>query len=116
MIVVLFEDVIKPEYKDEYLRLASSLKPELEKANGFISGERFTSLGEEGKLLSMSLWKDEDSVSEWRNNMQHRMSQKVGKETMFDRFKITVCNTVRTYTMDEREKAPMDSKEFFKEV
>ena len=112
--MVLFEVVIKPEYKDEYLQLASSLKSELEKANGFISGERFISLGEEGKLLSMSLWKDEDSISEWRNNVQHQISQKMGKETMFDRFKITVCNTVRTYTMDERE--PIDSKEFFKEV
>ena len=52
--------------------IASELRPELETTDRFLSIERFSSLSEEGKLLSLSFWRDEDSVRRWRENLHHR--------------------------------------------
>lgn len=112
-IVVLFEVKPTKEGMQKYLDLAAMLKPMLAGFEGFISAERFTSLNEEGKLLSMNVWTDEAAVERWRNVMQHRMSQKEGREKLFESYKITVCSTVREYTDTEREQAPKDSNQFF---
>ena len=114
-IVVLFE--VKPtrEGLQKYLDLAAMLKPMLAGFEGFISAERFSSLNEEGKLLSMNVWTDEVAVERWRTVMQHRMSQKEGREKLFESYKITVCSTIREYTDTEREQAPSDSNLFFED-
>ena len=79
----------------------------------FIRAERFSSLNEEGKLLSMNVWTDEAAVECWRNVMQHRMSQKEGREKLFESYKITVCSEIRSYTDKDRSQAPQDSNAFF---
>ena len=71
--------------------------------------DRFSSLNEDGKLLSMNIWTDEAAVERWRNAMQHRMSQKEGREKLFESYKITVCSEIRSYTNTERTQAPQDS-------
>lgn len=111
-IVVLFE--VKPTKAgmQKYLDLAAMLKPLLFGFEGFIRAERFTSLSEEGKLLSMNVWTDEDAVSRWRNTMEHRMSQKEGREKLFEYYNITVCKTIRSYSDTDRAQAPADSNEY----
>ena len=96
-----------------YLDLAAMLKPLLSGFEGFIRAERFSSLNEQGKLLSMNVWTDESAVERWRNVMQHRMSQKEGREKLFESYKITVCSTIRTYTDTDRTQAPKDSNEYW---
>lgn len=110
-IIVLFE--VKPTKAgmQRYLDLAASLKPLLAGFEGFIRAERFTSLNEEGKLLSMNVWTDEEAVSRWRNAMEHRMSQKEGREKLFESYKITVCKSIREYSDTDRREAPADSNE-----
>ena len=97
-ILVLFE--VKPAKAgmQTYLDLAAMLKPMLAGFEGFIRSERFSSLNEDGKLLSMNVWTDETAVERWRNVMQHRMSQKEGREKLFESYKITVCSEIRSYT------------------
>ncbi len=111
-VVVLFEVKPTKEGMEQYLELAAMLKPMFTTADGFISAERFTSLNEEGKLLSMNVWESEEAVQKWRNHLQHRMSQEKGKSKLFESYKITVCNVVRSYTDQERENAPVDSNEY----
>ena len=111
-VVVLFEVTPKKEGKDEYLRLAVALKSELMKMLGFISVERFASLNEEGKLLSLSVWKNEAAATLWRNQINHRNSQKKGHEALFEKYKISVAAVIREYTQDNREQAPEDSNAF----
>ena len=112
-IVVLFE--VKPTKAGmkKYLDLAAMLKPLLAGFEGFIRAERFSSLNEDGKLLSMNIWTDEAAVERWRNAMQHRMSQKEGREKLFESYKITVCSEIRSYTNTERTQAPQDSNQYF---
>lgn len=112
-IIVLFE--VKPTKTGmkKYLDLAAMLKPMLAGFEGFIRAERFASLNEEGKLLSMNIWTDEAAVERWRNMMQHRMSQKEGREKLFESYTITVCSALRSYTDKERTEAPQDSNDFF---
>ena len=112
-IVVLFE--VKPTKAgmQKYLDLASMLKPMLAGFEGFIAAERFSSLNEEGKLLSMNVWTDEAAVERWRNVMQHRMSQREGREKLFESYKITICGAVRSYSDTDRENAPAASNNFF---
>ena len=111
-IVVLFEVKPTKEGKQRYLDLAAMLKPMLAGFEGFIRAERFSSLNEEGKLLSMNVWTDENAVNRWRNMMEHRMSQKEGRDMLFESYKITVCSVIREYSDTDRTEAPDDSNEY----
>lgn len=111
-IVVLFEVKPKKEGKEEYLKLAAALKTELAKMSGFIRVERFASLNEEGKLLSLSVWENEDAAAAWRNQLNHRGSQKKGHDALFERYHISVASIIREYMQDDRKEAPADSNQF----
>ena len=80
MIAVIFEVIPAPGRRQEYLDLAESLRPELEKIDGFISIERFESLTNEGKILSLSFWRDEEAVRRWRQFERHRVAQAKGRD------------------------------------
>lgn len=112
-VIVLFEVTIKDGKTDDYLKMAVSLKDELSKADGFIRSERFSSLAAERKLLSMSVWENEESVSKWRKLAEHRMYQEHGRMNDFEDYKITVVTPLRSYTMTKRTEAPADSREYF---
>ncbi len=112
-IIVLFEVKPTKEGMGKYLQLAAMLKELLANAEGFIRAERFSSLNEEGKLLSMNVWESEEALAKWRNNLEHRMSQQEGKNKLFESYTITVCKALREYTQDEREFAPADSNKYF---
>ena len=97
--------------KDEYLQIASKLKDFLQNREGFISIERFQSLSDENKLLSLSFWEDEKSIEIWRNMFEHRIAQDKGNASVFKDYRIRVANVLRDYTKEKREQAPKDSNE-----
>ena len=111
-VVVLFESHTA-EGKVRYLELAAQLKLLLSDAKGFIHSERFSSLNEEGKLLSLNVWENEESVKKWRNELHHRMSQSEGRERLFENYRITVASVIREYDDSNRSEAPADSNEYF---
>jgi heme-degrading monooxygenase HmoA len=113
MIYVLFEVMIKKEYMEDYFSIASNLKQILENCDGFVRSERFSSLVNEGKILSLSVWEDEESVKKWRNQTEHRINQEKGRNYMFERYNITVTSLIRSYSNDNRTNAPKDSNNFF---
>ena len=76
MFAVIFEVEINEDRKDEYLKIASILKEQLVNQKGFISGERFQSLINEKKLLSLSYWEDEEAILSWKKNIDHMSAQK----------------------------------------
>ena len=110
MIAVIFE-VFPAEGKwDEYFDMAAALRPELDKIEGFISIERFKSVSDPNKVLSLSFWKDENSIQQWRNLEVHRHAQAEGRRSVFDDYRLRVAEVNRDYGMNEREQAPADSK------
>ena len=111
MIAVIFEVYPASGKVDEYIEIASNLKPQLEKIDGFISIERFSSLIEEGKILSLSFWRDEEAINEWRNLETHRLAQEKGRASVFRNYRLRVADVKRDYGMKERNQAPIDSKE-----
>ncbi len=106
MHAVIFEVWPKEEKFDEYLAIAAQLRPELEKIDGFISIERFTSIANEGKILSLSFWRDEEAVIAWREQMDHRAAQLRGRNEVFAEYRLRVASVVRDYGMSERAEAP----------
>ena len=110
MIAVIFEVVPAPGRKQEYLDLAASLRPALEKMDGFISIERFESLTQPGKILSLSIWRDEEAVRAWRNVEEHRRIQAAGRQSIFADYRLRVAKVIRDYGLNERDEAPEDSK------
>lgn len=102
MIAVIFEVDMKPGKSQDYLDLAAQLRPELEKIDGFISVERFESLVNKGKLVSLSFWRDEDAVARWREHAEHRLAQARGRNEIFWDFRIRVAEVVRDYTLADR--------------
>jgi heme-degrading monooxygenase HmoA len=110
MIAVIFEVWPDPEHRDAYLDWAARLRAELPKVDGFLSIERFQSLAEDGKLLSLSFWRDEASLARWRQLEAHRAAQSAGRRTLFRNYRLRVADVVRDYGKDEREQAPEDSR------
>ena len=110
MIAVIFEVIPAPGRKQEYLDLAAKLRPDLERLDGFISIERFASLADENKILSLSFWRDEDAVRRWRNFSGHREVQARGRAGVFADYRLRVASVVRDYGMKERKEAPQDSR------
>ena len=110
MIAVIFEVVPAPGRKQEYLDLAEKLRPALEKMDGFISIERFESLTSEDKILSLSVWRDEEAVKRWRQFEGHRIAQAKGRGGVFADYRLRVASVIRDYGMFEREQAPVDSR------
>jgi heme-degrading monooxygenase HmoA len=110
MIAVIFEVLPKEGQRDAYLDAAAALRPLLERIDGFISVERFESLSQPGKVLSLSFWRDEDAVRRWRNTEQHRRTQAAGRGTIFADYRLRVAQVSRDYGMRERDEAPEDSR------
>lgn len=106
MIAVIFEVNIREGRQEEYLQIAAELREHLAQVDGFISIERFSSLSEEGKLCSLSFWKDEASIKQWREFDLHRLAQKKGKAGIFADFRIRVAKVVRDYGMNDRQEVP----------
>jgi heme-degrading monooxygenase HmoA len=110
MIAVIFEVWPRPERRAEYLDIAAALRPELEAIDGFISVERFESLSEPGKLLSLSFWRDEAAVQRWRNLNAHRRAQAKGRGGIFADYRLRVTSVIRDYGMSDRTQVPDDSR------
>ena len=110
MVAVIFEAIPGDGKKDEYFAIAERLRPELNKMPGFISIERFQSVTQPGKILSLSFWTDEDSITQWRNVEMHRQAQSEGRSCVFSDYRLRVALVARDYGMNERAEAPADSK------
>ena len=111
MIAIIFEAEPAPGQKDAYLDAAARLRPLVEQADGFISVERFESLTNPGKILSLSIWRDEAAVEKWRNVEAHREIQAAGRKSIFAAYRLRVAQVLRDYTRDDRAEAPADSRE-----
>ena len=110
MIAVIFEIWPKPGHKQRYLDLAAELRPLLDTIDGFISIERFESLYEPGKMLSLSFFRDEAAVNAWRNLEPHRHAQALGRAEIFSDYRLRIAGVIRDYGMSDRAQVPADSR------
>jgi heme-degrading monooxygenase HmoA len=110
MMAVIFEVEPAAGAMDQYLDLAASLREELSAIDGFISIERFESLSHKGRILSLSFWRDEESIRRWRTLEAHRTAQVRGRSALFADYRLRVAEVVRDYGRNERAQAPRDSR------
>jgi heme-degrading monooxygenase HmoA len=110
MIAVIFEVEPAAGRRDAYLSIAADLRPLLDSIDGFISIERFQSLVDPNRILSLSFWRDEEAVKAWRNTEEHRQAQKAGRGGIFAGYRLRIAHVVRDYGLTEREEAPQDSR------
>ena len=111
MIAVIFEVFPAEGQMQHYLDLAAALREDLGRVDGFISVERFQSLTTPGKILSLSFFRDEEAVRQWRNLPGHRATQAEGRGGVFAGYRLRVAGVIRDYGMTEREEAPRDSRQ-----
>jgi heme-degrading monooxygenase HmoA len=112
MVAVIFEVRPKPAGRAAYLDLAAELRPRLQQINGFISIERFASLSDPDKILSLSFWQDEEAVAAWRREEAHREAQRRGRNHLFEDYRLRIAGVIRDYGMTQRDQAPADSHSF----
>ncbi|ESZ36701.1 MULTISPECIES: antibiotic biosynthesis monooxygenase [unclassified Mesorhizobium] len=110
MIAVIFEVQPAEGKRDAYLCIAAELRPLLDGIDGFISIERFQSLGDPNRVLSLSFWRDEEAVKAWRNTEEHRQAQHAGRGGIFAGYRLRIAHVVRDYGLTERDEAPEDSR------
>jgi heme-degrading monooxygenase HmoA len=111
MIAIIFEVMPNDGKADRYFEIAAGLKADLVEIDGFISVERFESLMQPGKFLSLSFWRDEAAVQEWRARTNHRAAQAEGRGDVFADYRLRVAEVTRDYGMTERDQAPADSRD-----
>lgn len=111
MIAVLFELEAKPGAEATYFETAAQLRPLLDGIDGFISVERFQSLSHPGRYLSLSFWRDEDTVRTWRQQAEHRAAQQAGRTELFAHYRLRVAAVLRDYGLHDRHNAPSDSRQ-----
>jgi heme-degrading monooxygenase HmoA len=111
MHAVIFEVWPKEEGRQEYLDIAAALRPTLEQMDGFISIERFESLSEKGKILSLSFWRDDAAIAGWRQIERHRLAQAKGRGELFRDYRLRIASVIRDYGMNDRDEVPPDSRE-----
>ena len=109
MIAVIFEFTPAEGRFPDYMALVETLRQDLAKAEGFISLERYESINNKGKFVSLQFWRDEECVRKWRNLQKHREAQKQGRGGIFKSYRLRIAGVLRDYTMDERAQAPADS-------
>lgn len=109
MIAVIFEVEPATGRKDEYLDIAAEMRPMLDQIEGFISVERFQSLTDTRKILSLSFFEDEAAIARWRTLNAHRGAQAKGRGGVFDDYRLRIASVVRDYGMFDRAQAPTDS-------
>ena len=98
MIIVVFEfNVNKGREKDYFLEV-EKLQTEIQNAEGFIGVDRFESNNTKGYYVSVSSWKDEQSVNKWHKNSKHAIAQNLGKKEIFKSFRIRVAKFFRDYS------------------
>ncbi|MER9412018.1 antibiotic biosynthesis monooxygenase [Mesorhizobium sp. M0589] len=110
MIAVIFEVQPAEGKRDAYLGIAAELRPLLDGIDGFISIERFQSLGDPNRVLSLSFWRDEEAVKAWRNTEEHRQAQHAGRGGIFAGYRLRIAHVLRDYGLTERDEAPEDSR------
>ena len=110
MIAVIFEVEPAPGMKDPYLAMAAQMRALVGTVPGFISVERFESLTNPGKLLSLSYWEDEAALTAWRQMPEHRAAQQSGRNRMFSGYRLKVVAVMRDYGHADRDQAPTDSR------
>ncbi|RUU82619.1 antibiotic biosynthesis monooxygenase [Mesorhizobium sp. M7A.F.Ca.MR.362.00.0.0] len=110
MIAVIFEVEPAEGRRDAYLSIAADLRPLLDCIDGFLSIERFQSLADPNRILSLSFWRDEEAVKAWRNTEEHRQAQKAGRGGIFAGYRLRIAHVVRDYGLTERDEAPRDSR------
>lgn len=110
MIAVIFEVEIAEGCKAAYLDVAAEMRPLIDQIDGFLSVERFESLTTPGKLLSLSFFRDETALDEWRRLTEHRRAQTKGRGGLFSNYRLRVSSVIRDYGMFDRDQAPEDSK------
>ncbi|RVD48993.1 MAG: antibiotic biosynthesis monooxygenase [Mesorhizobium sp.] len=110
MIAVIFEVQPAEGRREAYLGIAAELRPLLDGIDGFISVERFQSLADQNRVLSLSFWRDEEAVKAWRNTEEHRQAQQAGRGGIFAGYRLRIAHVVRDYGLTERDEAPADSR------
>jgi len=111
MIAVIFEVTPHPDRRSEYLDIAADLLPLLDEIDGFISIERFQSLADPDRILSLSFWRDDAAVTAWRETDPHRAAQSRGRAEIFAAYRLRIASVLRDYGLDDRAEAPPDSRE-----
>ena len=110
MIAVIFEVMPHPDRKSNYLDMAALMLPLVDEIDGFISVERFQSLTNPNKLLSLSFFRDEEAIQNWRRLTKHRAAQSAGRSGMFTDYHLRIAHVLRDYGLFDRDEAPKDSK------
>lgn len=111
MIAVIFEVWPRDDQREAYLAAAASLRDQLQQVDGLVSIERFESLSQPGKMLSLSIWRDEQAVQQWRTMAEHRQAQQAGRQGLFHDYRLRVAAIVRDYGLHDRAQAPEDSRQ-----
>jgi heme-degrading monooxygenase HmoA len=106
MMAVIFEVWPASGRRDDYLKLAAALRTEVERIDGFISVERFESLYDEGKLLSLQFWRDDEAIGRWRAHLKHRQAQALGRTELFADYRLRIAEVIRDYGPNDRAQAP----------
>jgi heme-degrading monooxygenase HmoA len=91
MYAVIFKATVA-EFDDEYLRTAQRLKTLAFEKYGC---KDFVSVTEGNEEIAISYWETEQQIRDWKNDPEHRLAQRMGRDTWYRSFSVEICEVIR---------------------
>jgi len=93
---VIFSIVRAPVDEAEYNVMAESMVTLATQQDGFL-GFEYAPETPDGFSLSVSYWRDDESIRRWKENADHLIAQKLGKEKWYPAYAIKIARVERAH-------------------
>lgn len=98
MMVVLFRSKLV-DAADGYDAMAVEMEDLARTMPGFVDVKAFKA--DDGERLTVVWWENEETLKGWRENVRHRVAQRLGREQWYEYYKLEVAEIVRQNTFDK---------------
>jgi heme-degrading monooxygenase HmoA len=93
----IFSIVRTGQPDEEYERMGMRMHELAVRQDGFI-GFEYSPESPEGFSLSVSYWRDEESIRRWKAHSEHLVAQQLGKQRWYSAYTIRIARVERAYS------------------
>ena len=84
---------LRTEGDNGYAEMATQMEELAKQQPGYLGIE--SARAEIG--ITVSYWKDLESIRNWKMNVEHQLAQQLGKEKWYAQYKLRICKVERDY-------------------
>ncbi len=103
MMVVIVEFELRAGAEAEFESALQQMQGQVKQYDGFLGEAHCSSIENENTFVALFYWRDRESMKAWREDPEHVKIQQLGRDKLFARYKIRVCELEREYEWERSE-------------